>query len=266
MIPAVGGRGDLAKAISAEKLGDRPTVFVDPETIMPMPRAFRQQILDDNLDKGRISLPTYQKRSPFADVRDMETGDTDQWQRAMWINTLIEEKWEELAQLAPEERYAPDKMPILWQDVSQMPPAPQQAAVGPASTVPAMYRTVHKTALLDIILDERKPWPMRQIAVERYGVYDQLERAMNDPTGQTMIPTFVLGVPPDKIMQQIPPPPLPGLATGTPVQTPVQQEPSNPELATSAAPTNAPVLSAASKQTLKPLGGFGEAEAGIQQA
>src|SRR5258708_19765936 len=51
-------------------------------TLFRSPRALRQQLLEDQLDKGRISLPTYQKRSVYADVRDIQMGDTDQWQRA----------------------------------------------------------------------------------------------------------------------------------------------------------------------------------------
>jgi hypothetical protein len=164
-----------------------------------MPRALRQQLLEDQLDKGRISLPTYQKRSVYADVRDIQMGDTDHWQRAQWINTLIEDQWEELAQMDPMARYQMPAFAILWQDVDQQTPQPQQAAMGQASQMPAFYRTVHKPALMEIILDERKPWVMRQLAMERWGIYDQLERAMNDPTGATPMPPEVMGAPADKM-------------------------------------------------------------------
>lgn len=199
LIPAVGGRGDLAKKISSEHLGDRPVVYVDPETLMPMPRALKQQMLEDQLDKGRISQYTYQQRSTYAEVRDVAMGDTDQWARAQWINTLIEDNWEELSQMPPEERYAFAGFAVLWQDVYLETPRPQEGAVGPASGIPAQYRCVHKDALMDIILDERKPWPMRELCLDRWGVYDQLERSINDPTGATPWPTVVLGVPQDKL-------------------------------------------------------------------
>ena len=203
LIPAVGGRGDLAKKIDREKLGDRPVVYIDPQTLMPIPNALRQQILEDQLDKGRISLPTYQKRSVYADIRDIRMGDTDQWARAQWINTLIEEKWEELMGIPSEERYTLPAFAVLWQDCDMQTPQPQQGGTGQAAMMPSFYRTVHKTALLEIILDERKPWPMRQLAWERWGVYDQLERAMNDPTMMTPIPPEVMGIPPDKVQMMM---------------------------------------------------------------
>lgn len=215
MIPAVGGRGDLAKSISSEKLGNRPMVYVDPSTLMPMPQSFRQQLLEDQLDKGRITLATYQKRAVYADVRNLQMGETDQWQRAQWINTLLEEKWEEFSQMLPQDRYGSHGMVVLWQDCSLQTPQPQQGGVGSTAQVPAQYRTVHKTALMDIVLDERKPWGMRQLAIERWGIYDQLERAMNDPTGATPIPPEVMGIPPDKMMAPMGPPPS-GLAPASP--------------------------------------------------
>lgn len=242
LIPAVGGRGDLAKKISSEKLGDRPMVYVDPETIMPMPRALRAQLLEDQLDKGRISLPTYQKRSPYADIRDIQMGDTDQWQRAQWINTLIEDQWEELAQLESQARYQLPTFAVLWQDCDMQSPQPQQGAVGMATQVPSFFRTVHKAALMEIILDERKPWPMRQLAIERWGIYDQLERAMNDPTGVLPIPPEVQGIPPDKVqmmMMQM------GLMAGNEVDPatgqPMGQQPSpQPSNQPSAGPATSP--------------------------
>lgn len=216
LIPSVGGRGDLAKMISSEKLGDRPMVYVDPTTMMPMPQSFRQQLLEDQLDKGRITLSEYKKRAMFADVRDLQMGETDQWDRAQWVNTLIEEKWEEFTQMPPEGRYSPSGMAILWQDCYLQTPQPLQGATGPASQIPAQYRTVHKTALMDIILDDRKPWGMRQLALERWGIYDQLERAMNDPTGAIPIPPEVLGIPQDKLLGPIGPPPGGPPPTGLP--------------------------------------------------
>jgi hypothetical protein len=265
LIPAVGGRGDLAKRISAEKLGDRPVVYVDPETLMPMPRALRQQLLEDQLDKGRISLPTYQKRSVYADVRDIQMGDTDQWQRAMWINTLIEDQYEELAMADPTTRYAMPGFAILWQDVAlQSSPQPVQGAQGIQATMPSVYRTVHKDALMDIILDERKPWGMRQLALERWGIYDQLERAMNDPTGATQIPPEVLGIPPDKLammmQQMMPPTGMPGQA-GPASSPPPASAGGTSGPATSPAPESSGTgIPAASQQGAKPLGQFGAIE------
>lgn len=265
LIPTVGGRGDLAKQISGDELGDRPMVYVDPETLMPMPRSLRQQLLEDQLDKGRISLTTYQKRSMYADVKDLQMGDTDQWQRAQWINTLIEDQWEQLSQLPPDQRYATPGFAILWQDVDLETPQPQQGATGPASQIPAQYRTVHKEALMEIILDERKPWGMRQLCLERWGIYDQLERAMNDPTGQVPIPYEVLGIPQDKqalvMMQMQPPTGLPGQGpAGAPSPMGGPMGPMTPQLTSPTPEMGSVGVPQAAQQGAKPLGTFGNVE------
>lgn len=269
LIPAVGGRGDLAKKISSEQLGDRPVVYVDPETLMPLPRSLRQQLLEDQLDKGRISQYTYQQRSTYADIRDVSMGDTDQWARAQWINTLIEDKWEELSQMPVPDRYAFAGFAVLWQDCYLETPKPQQGAVGPAATMPANYRCVHKNALMDIILDERKPWAMREICLDRWGVYDQLERSMNDPTGATMWPSVVLGVPQDKLQMlasmgmQGTGEVMPGNSMpGTP-----EAKPSNPLQSTSpASEISGAGVPASAGLAQKALGTFGNIERAAQSA
>lgn len=254
LIPAAGGRGDLAKRISSEHLGDRPVVYVDPETLMPLPRALRQQLLEEQLDKGHITLVEYQKRSVYADVRNINMGDSDQWQRAQWLNTMIEEQWEQIESLPPMERYSPSVMPILWQDLQRVVPQPQEGAVQMASQVPAQYAaTAHKSALLEIILNERHPWGMRQIAVERWGIYDQLERAANDPMGVTLIPAEVIGVPVDMMMRVAPPLMPPGampppVQSGVPAEEPggmssTQQPAAGPSVSPS--PVSSPMMTAA---------------------
>jgi hypothetical protein len=236
---------------------------------MPLPRALRQQLLEEQLDKGRISQSTYQKRSVFADIRDLQMGDTAQWERAQWINTEIEERWEELSQMAPEQRYSPEGgIPVLWQDVNQIGPAtavPAEGAVGPASQVPALFTTVHKAALQEIILNNRKPWGMRAVALERWGIYDQLERCINDPTGQTQVPVMVIGVPEDKamMMQMAAQAALvPEEQGGAPV--PGQPSPASKAVpATASAPeiTGGPTGPAAGSQLQAPkLGEFGNVE------
>lgn len=268
MITIADGRGDLAKQIDSESLGDRPLVFVDPETLMPLPRALRQQVLEDQLDKGRISLSTYQRRSPYAEIRNIAMGDTDQWQRAQWINTLIEEQYVTLFTMPPEQRYHPQSgMPILWQDVQQTPPQPQNAgAVGQGAAMPAMWHTVHKDALLEIILNERKPWQMRQVALERWGVYDQLERAMNDVTGATAYPLWVTGMPQDKVDQLLAMMPQaagmmgPAGPTMPPPAPPAGGSGPAPGPASSPAPESAPMLPQANKLQATPLGGHGAVE------
>ena len=233
LIPAVGGRGDLAKRISSEQLGERPMVYVDPETLMPLPRALRQQLLEEMLTNQRISLAEYQKRSVYADVRNVNMGDTDQWQRAQWLNTLLEEQYEQLIGVETSVRYAPGGMPILYQDDP----------------------TIHKTALQEIIFDERRPWDMRQLALERWGIYDQLERSFADP--MIPLPPEVTGAPGDKVLMTamqpdlLAQPPVDGGA-GPPVPM------TGPM--TSASPVNSPFATEASKLQPPRLGDQGDIE------
>lgn len=185
LIPMV-GRPDLAKRIDSETLKGQPNVYVDPETLMPMPRALRNQMLIDHLDRGLITVAEYQKRAPYAEIRSLNYGDLDQENRAQWINTVVEERWEELSEMEAEELYsAATGLGIFWQDTPE----------------------IHMRAIEEIILDERKPWPMRKLMADRWGIYAELARSKNFPielemgltTGQPMprppAPLEVLGVP-----------------------------------------------------------------------
>jgi hypothetical protein len=176
LIP-VAGRPDLAKRIKAETLGEESAVYADPETLMPLPKSLRNQMLVDSLDKGLITVEEFRKRSPFADIRNLHMGDVDHWERAQFINSLLEERWEDYAQMQRQERFTPGPgLPALWQDIT----------------------TVHKAALLEIALDERKAFALRELAVERWGVYDQLERFQAG--GALLPPAEVLGIPPDVML------------------------------------------------------------------
>lgn len=185
LIPMV-GRADLAKRIDSDTLAGQPNVFIDPETLMPMPRALRNQMLIDHLDRGLITLKEYKSRAPYAEIRDLHFGETDQVNRAEWINTVMEERWEELEAMEAEELYAAATgLGIFWQDTPE----------------------VHMVALEELILDERKPWDLRKLAADRWGIYAELARSKNHPielemgltTGQPVprppAPLEVLGVP-----------------------------------------------------------------------
>lgn len=225
MIPVVGGRGDLAKRLNSDSLGDKPMVYADPETMMPLPRAMRQQMLFEMLQSGMISLQTYQKRAPYAEIRNVHMGETDQWDRAQWINTVIEERWQELVGLEPIVLYNGDNIPVLWQD-------------DPA---------IHKAALQEIVLDERKPWQLRKLTMDRWGIYDQLERAKMNP--MIPVPFEVIGVPMDR-------PILPPQPVAVPGQLPPGTAPEGMGLA-------APEMSGSPlppQETAIPLGEFGAVE------
>ncbi len=243
LIP-ITGRGDLAKRIEAKNLGEESLVFMDPETLSPLPRALRNQMLFDLLEKQLITVDEYRKRAPFAEIRSIHMGDVANVERAQLVNTIIEEQWERLAGLAPEERFDPAAggVAIMWQDEP----------------------SVHKNALLEIALDELKEFDMRALAIERWGIYDQLERAKTiDPnTGMptAAIPPVVLGVPPD--LQ--PPPPEEQLAAeaGFPPGTEAPGAFGMGAPLASPAPDLSPeALPAAAQQELTPLGQFGAVEA-----
>lgn len=207
-IPMTNGRGDLAKTLSGEDLGDRPMVYSDPETLMPMPRALRQQLLEDKLDKGRISVQTYQNRSQYAEIRDLPMGEIDQWTRAQWVNTFLEEKYEELWQMREQEQqsFAMQQQQVQASGVPALPPVPQ--VLYAPNVTPIFWQddaNTHKQALMEIITNDRKPWELRQIAIDRWGVLDQLQRCQMDVTGMTQVPPQVIGVPPDRLLA--PPPP-----------------------------------------------------------
>lgn len=239
MIPRV-GRPDLAITLDGDKLGDENLVYCDPETMMPLPRALREQILLERLTQGIITQQEYQSRSPYADIRNLSMGESPQWERAKWVNTLLEERHDELSQISdPVELYAPEGgMTILWQDTP----------------------VIHKRALMELILNERKPWTLRKMAQDRWGIYDQLERAQADPSNMLPIPWEVIGVPPDKMMMQQQAP----MTESQPpmAAAPMPTEPTPAAIPTSPTPDLTPVNgpSAASQDAAQPLGSYGDIE------
>lgn len=65
-------RSDLATELTAADLDGIVDVTVDPETMVPQPKALRQWLLDNAFDRQLISKEQWLERSPFGDVRDME--------------------------------------------------------------------------------------------------------------------------------------------------------------------------------------------------
>lgn len=79
------GRPDLARALSAQDFDGTADVKVDPETMMPMPRVYRQFLLDSWFDKGLINPQQYMRRQPTALTADIDSPDEDQSARAKRI-------------------------------------------------------------------------------------------------------------------------------------------------------------------------------------
>lgn len=108
---AVGnGRPDLARALTKEDFDGTADIKVDPETLMPMPRVYRQFLLDGWLDKGLITPQQYMRRQSTAMTADIDTPDEDQHARAMRIAEAIR-----LRQPVPEMRWQDNE--AIHQDV-----------------------------------------------------------------------------------------------------------------------------------------------------
>lgn len=189
MIPML-GRPDLAKKISKTELQGPPSTYVDPETLQPLPRALRNQMLTDYLKQGLITVETFKKRAPFAEVRDLSMGDSDHWDRAQVINTVLEENWKKFSKMEALELFdVASGLPIFWQDITD----------------------VHMKALEEIILDDKHPFELRKLAADRWGIYSELAKSKDFPQ--------------ELEMQGMPRPPAPAEVLGVPNSIAQRQEP-----------------------------------------
>ena len=105
------GRPDLSRELTSDDFDGVPNVTVDQETLMPLPRALRLFLLDQQLDKGAISLGEYKRRQPFAFVQNMDTPDTDHYARAKRVCEAIRQSYDPMTDFAD-----PMALPILWMD------------------------------------------------------------------------------------------------------------------------------------------------------
>jgi hypothetical protein len=240
LLPLMGGRTDLAKKISKEMLSGPPSVYADPETLMPMPRSLQNQMLFDLWKSGVISVQEYKNRAPYGFIRDVYAGDQTQVNRAQMVNEILLENYETLFQAIsanPLALFDPVQgVPVLWADDPE----------------------VHRNALLQLVLDDKKPWPMRQLAMTRFAVYEDLAASKTPPivdekTGQTSepapVPLEVIGAPAG--MKRAPQPqPL-----AKPQTAPGREQVSAPAPEIAGAPTEAQGVQA------QPLGQLGSEEA-----
>lgn len=89
-IGVVGGaRPDLARELCSQDFDGVASVYVDPETLMPMPRALRLWLLEDALSKGTIDTREYRRRYPFAFVQDFNSPDAAQEAKAKRVAEQI---------------------------------------------------------------------------------------------------------------------------------------------------------------------------------
>jgi hypothetical protein len=82
-------RPDQARALNSDDFDGVCDVFIDPETLMPMPRALRLFLLDQMYDKQQMTPQEYRRRMPFAWTRNLQTPDDDQEARARRVAEAI---------------------------------------------------------------------------------------------------------------------------------------------------------------------------------
>lgn len=96
------GRPDLGRALTENDLDGICDVVIEPESMMPMPKAYRQFILDDLYAKQLISPLSYLQRHPYGFLNNIESPDLDHHARAMRVvQALIDGQ---------------DPPPVRWQD------------------------------------------------------------------------------------------------------------------------------------------------------
>lgn len=83
------GRPDLARQLSKQDFAGPASVKVDQETLMPMPRTFRQFMLDTWRQQGLITNQQYLRRVGFGTLSDVDTPDEDQEARAKRVADAI---------------------------------------------------------------------------------------------------------------------------------------------------------------------------------
>lgn len=183
------GRPDLARAIGAQDLDGVANVSIDPETLMPMPRALRLFILDGLLQKGAITMEDYKRRLPFAFTRQIDSPDFDQSSRAARVVQAIRDTGD------------PNALPMLWQD----------------------DEAIHQSALeRELILPDDLPFedPVRQAALQRWQML-AMQAMMKNPMGAPGAAPAVQGAgsPPQLSPQEQPfQMTNPGIAAGTAAQ------------------------------------------------
>ena len=123
-VGAVGAdRPDLARALSAKDFDGPATVIVDAEKMLPMPKVYRLQIMDDWFNRGLISGQQYMRNVKFGSIKNLSTPDEDQDARAKRIADAIR-NGQQLPQADPDDanaaavtaQMATQPLAIRWSD------------------------------------------------------------------------------------------------------------------------------------------------------
>lgn len=133
-------RPDLARELIADDFDGVANVTIDPETLMPLPRAMRLFLLDSLLDRGLIAPDEYRRRLPFGFTQNLDTPDTDDYARAKRCVEAIRQSGNAMA------------LPVLWMD----------------------NEAIHMDVLRrELILPDDLPEPVRSAGFERWMMYSQ---------------------------------------------------------------------------------------------
>lgn len=95
-------RSDLAVQLSAVSLDGVVDIYVDPETLIPQPKALTQWLLDNAVDRQLITPEQWRERTPLGDIRDLDSPDKTQYAKAQRVVEQI--------------RLGQAQEPIVWQD------------------------------------------------------------------------------------------------------------------------------------------------------
>jgi hypothetical protein len=95
-------RADLGVSLSSVDMDGVVDITVDPESLVPQPKALKQWMLDNAFDRQLISKEQWLERSPIGDVRDMQSPDQLQYAKG---KRLVEQI-----------RLHQPLEPMIWQD------------------------------------------------------------------------------------------------------------------------------------------------------
>lgn len=179
-------RPDLATSISKQDINGAVNVWIDAETMMPLPRALKTFLLDQMYDRQLISAQEYRQRNQFAFVRDFHYPDDDHAARAKRVAESIRQTGN------------PQALPILWMD----------------------NEAIHQDVLeRELLLPDDVPQNIRSAAFQRWMALGQ-QMAMKQgqmAQGQANMPQGGQGQPPQaNQVKQLPAAtrPLPGTNPG----------------------------------------------------
>jgi hypothetical protein len=110
-------RPDLARALKADDFDGVVDLFIDPETLMPMPRALRLFLMKDMYQMQLMGPQEYRRRLPFAWLRSINSPDEDQEAAAKRYVEMLRQGLPAMQIMMAPEKWIWDE--AIFQDVIQ---------------------------------------------------------------------------------------------------------------------------------------------------